>query len=210
MGGCRDRHPGRRVGVGGDVSDTAPAPAFMDDITPPRSHVQRERCFHSVADRFIDRVVLEPKWTTGINHENELTDNARARARGRGVKSGVHDIYVCQAPGRSCWVELKWGDNEPSDAQQAVGRALDACGIPRGYAWSIHQILEHLRSAGFALHAGADVLAQEYQARAEAAVRKAELKAAAPRKVGKSRPRTRVSSGRIAKAHKAGAWRMTF
>lgn len=175
------------------MSDTVPAPAFMsDEDIAPRSHVQREHAFHSVADRFIDRVVLEPKWTTGINHENELTDNARARARGRGVKSGVHDIYICQAPGRSCWLELKWGGNRASDAQQAVGRALDACGIPRGFAWSIHQILEHLRAAGFALHGGAAVLAQEYQARAEAAVRKAEMKA--PRKVGKSRPRTRFTA----------------
>ena len=176
---------GRMAGV----DETVPAPAFMDaEIIAPRSHVHREQAFQLIAVQFIRKVVKPPMFVTATVNENEMTDNARARAKARGMVAGLYDLYVAQGGwGKSCWLELKWGKNRPSDAQNNVGAALDACGIPRGYAWSIHQIVEHLRTAGFALHGGADVLAQEYQARAEAAVRKAELRAAAPRKAGKSR-----------------------
>jgi len=177
------------------MSDTVRAPAFMDDeIMAPRSHVQREQAFQKVAVVFIRAVVKPPMFVTATVNENEMTDNARARAKARGMVAGLYDLYAAQGGwGKSCWLELKWGKNKPSDAQNNVGAALDACGIPRGYAWSIHQILEHLRAAGFALHGGADVLAQEYQARAEAAVRKAELRAASPYKPSKSRPRSRFT-----------------
>jgi hypothetical protein len=148
--------------------------------------VQREHAFQGIADRFIDRVMLAPYWTTGINHENELTDNARARARGRGVKPGVPDIYIAQG-GRSCWIELKWGSNQPSDAQIAVHDALTDCQIARSFAWSIHGIMTALLGAGFSLHPNALNIAVEYQARAEAAVAKAEERASRPRSRGRAR-----------------------
>jgi hypothetical protein len=153
----------------------------------PRQRVAREAAFQAICDRFIDRVVLPPFWTTGINHENEASDNARARARGRGVKPGVFDIYVCQYPARSVWLECKWGPNKPSDAQRAVYAALSLCGIARAFCWSINDVLAALAVAGFRLHGNAENLAAEYQARAEAAVREAEVKASRPRKVGKPR-----------------------
>jgi len=152
-----------------------------------RQHVAREAAFQAIADRFIDRVMMTPFWTTGINHENQLTDNARARARGRGVKPGVFDIYVCQYPARSVWLECKWGKNTPSEAQLAVSDALRKCHVSRAFCWSIYDILRALTDAGFVLHGNALNLAVEYQARAEAAVREAEVKASRPRKVGKPR-----------------------
>jgi hypothetical protein len=150
--------------------------------------VQREHAFQCVVDRFLHRVVVAPFWTTGINHENELTDNARARARDRGVKGGVPDVYVCQR-GKSCWIELKWGKNGPSEPQLATHEALADCSIPRAFAWSIHEVLAALRDAGLLLHLNAANLAVEYQARAEAAVAKAEARASSPRSAPRSKPR---------------------
>lgn len=160
------------------MSETVQPPELP---APARVHVQREHVFQAMVDRFLDRVVLPPFWCSGINHENELTDNARSRARGRGVKAGVFDLYVCQAPALHCWIECKWGKNKPSDAQEAVAEALWNCGVPHGYAWSVHDVLRVLRAAGMKLHGNADNIAIEYQARAEAAVANAEAKAASKR-----------------------------
>lgn len=188
------------------ANDLAPPPAWQDEAPrkDPRVHVQREHHFQPVAIAFINRVMVQPYWVTAICHENELTDNQRARAKKRGVQKGVHDVYVCQRPRRSCWTELKWGNNQPSDAQIGVGNKLDECEIPRGFAWSIHDVLLRLREAAFDLHPNADNLAVEYQARAEAAVREAEIKAVAkkPRslRVGKGRRGSPGQHVRIAKA----------
>src|ERR1700677_291103 len=139
------------------MSDTALPPALMDmaEITGPtkRVHVQREAAFQAMVDRFLDRVVLQPFFTTGIRHENEQTDNARARARGMGVRAGVPDIYVCQYGCRSLWIECKWGDNTPSDAQVAVRTALLGCMIPAEFCWTMADVLAALRGAKFTLHA---------------------------------------------------------
>lgn len=130
-----------------------------------------------VVNQFIERVVLPPMWTTGILHENQLTDNARARAKARGVKPGVFDVYVCQAPARSVWIELKWGKNQPSEDQLEVAAALWRCGIPRDFGRCILDVLTALYAAGLKLHGNASNLAEEFQARSEAAVAKAEARA---------------------------------
>lgn len=159
----------------------------IPDPKSPRRNIQREHIFQAIVDRFLDRIVLQPFWTTGINHENELTDNARSRARGRGVKGGVPDVYIAQIPGRSAWIELKWGSNQLSGPQTDVRRQLTACGIPIFSAWSMDDVLAALLTADFSLHGNAVNLATEYQARAEAAIAKAEAKAATPYRPGKPR-----------------------
>lgn len=174
---------------------------LSDTAEPTRRNVQREHVFQGVVNHFLERVVLPPCWMTAINHENELTDNARARARGRGVKPGVPDVYVSQAPSRSVWIELKWGDNKLSDAQAAVFDALWRCNIPHGVCWDVHGVLMTLHHAGIRLHGNASNLATEYQARAEAAVAKAEAKAAAPYKPGPARPK-KPSAARVKAGNK--------
>lgn len=167
------------------------------------SHVQREAAFQAVVDRFIDRVVTPPMFVTGINHENQLTDNARARARGRGVKGGVPDIYVAQHGARSAWIELKWGANKPSDAQIATHAALRRCGIAADVCYSIYDVLAVLRKELFDLHGNTMHLATEYQARAEAAVRTAETrvpKTSKHRAIGTSKP----SHQQVARVRRAG------
>lgn len=144
-----------------------------------RVHVAREAAFQKVAVEFIRKVVDAPMWLTAIMHENELTDNARARAKARGLMPGVPDLYVCQQPNRSVWLELKWGTNQPSDAQRIVGMALVTCRIYHGFCWTMRDVFDALRHSGFALHGNADNIAIEYQVRAEAAVERAELTARA-------------------------------
>jgi hypothetical protein len=155
-------------------------PANDDVPRPARGHVQREQAFQLQVVLFLDRVILPPYWVTAICHENELSDNARARARARGVQPGVPDLYVCQSPGgraggpRTLWLELKWGSNKPSDAQEHVARRLIECCVPCGTAWRMTDVLVALHHAGIRLHENAANLADEYQHRAEAAVLKAE------------------------------------
>lgn len=177
--------------------DLAPPPAFMDeaDIRAPRRAVQREHAFQRVAIEFIRKVVLPPMWCTAICHENELTQNARARAKARGVQPGVHDLYVCQAPALSTWIELKWGKNTPSEDQKRVGDILWQCGFTPGFAWTIAEILLILRDAKMKLHGNADNLAIEYHARADAAVKRAEINA------GKQKPGKRTPVVKEGRSH---------
>lgn len=187
------------------------APVYLEDFDEktPRKHVPREAAFQRVVNDFLGRVLVPPFFKTGIQHENELTDNARARARKRGVLSGVPDVYVAQHGGRSAWLELKWGKNPASDNQEAVHAALHKCGIAAEVCRSIHDVLKMLRIELFDLHPNAANLATEYQARAEAAVAKEEAKATRTRttsRVGKPRAK-KATAGQIKAAHRAGVWR---
>lgn len=151
----------------------------VDESPLPRVHVAREAAFQKVAVEFIRKVVDAPMWITAIMHENELSDNARARAKARGLVAGVPDLYVCQAPGRSAWIELKWGNNKPSDAQKLAATGIVNCSIHHGFCWTIPDVFRVLQYSSFFLHGNAFNLATEYQARAEAAVAQAELNARA-------------------------------
>ena len=138
-------------------------------------------------DRLLDRVVLPPMWTTAIDHAHQTTDNARARARGRGVKSGIPDVYVCQGePTRSAWIELKRGRNSTSGAQDDVHAALAACGLPVSTAYDLAEVLSALRAAGFRLHPNADNICAELTARLDASDREAR---AAPKSYVAKKPR---------------------
>jgi hypothetical protein len=161
-------------------------PANDDVPRPARGHVQREQAFQLQAVLFMDRVILPPFWLTAICHENELTDNARARARARGVQPGVPDLYICQHPARTLWLELKWGANKPSDAQEHVAHQLAECLVPCGIAWTVHGVLAALHHAGIRLHGNAANLADEYQERVVSAVLKAEQR---PARTGTTRKR---------------------
>jgi len=180
-----------------DNHPTVPAPALMEDeeIRGPRRIVHREQEFQKVAVAFIKRAVVGPMFVAATVNENEMTENARARAKLRGMVSGLPDLYVVQLPAKSCWLELKWGKNGLSENQKSVAHALDACKVPRGTAWSIAHVRYYLDFAGIELAHNIDSLTVEYQARAEAAVRTAELKAETPHKPGKSRPRSRPTAG---------------
>ena len=91
---------------------------------------QREHRLQAMVDRLIDRIVMQPMFVTGIDHASQTTENARARARGRGIKPGVADVFVCQGePPKVLWMELKRG-TQPTEAQLVFQRSMRACGIP--------------------------------------------------------------------------------
>lgn len=155
-----------------------------------RRPVQHEHTFQAWADRFIDRAVLPPMFTTGIDHAH--TDMAhigrRAAMQGRGIKFGIPDLFVSQG-GRSLWIELKRGA-VVTQTQAAIHDAMRAAGQRVYVARTMHEVLAALRDAGLALHGNADALAAEYEARvtakesAPAVVRKAS-RTAKPRYTGR-------------------------
>lgn len=171
---------------------------------PARRRSSPEHTFQAWVDRLIDRIVLPPMFVTGIDHASQSTDNARARMAGRGIRFGIPDVFVAQRDGimpRCAWLELKRG-SKLSGAQEAVHRSLHAAGQDVTTCSTMAEVVLALRAFRFHLHPNADELAREYELRVTTNEK-------APATPGKSRPRSRVSSGRIAKAHKAGAWRMT-
>lgn len=136
----------------------------------------REWRFQSFADRFIDRVVLPPFFTTGIDHASNTTDNARARARGRGIKPGIADIYTIQGnPPCTLWLELKRGSSV-SEAQAIVHHAMAECEVLAFVARNIKDVLSALQLAGFRLHGNAANIAIEIEAKLDAADRAAAIK----------------------------------
>lgn len=156
------------------------------DVMAPRRRLRdnREHRFQSWVDRLLDRIVLPPMFTTGIDHASQTTDNARARMGGRGIKFGVPDVFVCQGiNGASVWLELKRGSSV-STAQQGVHLALRKAGQNVAVCDTMAAIVEALRGAGFFLHRQADELAREYEARCVAKERApATPKRAAPKRL---------------------------
>jgi len=171
------------------MSDRVPGGLWqpMPDQPVRRAHVAREAAFQLQVVHFLERVLVPPFFYTAIAHENELTENARARARARGVQPGVPDLFICQSPARTLWLELKWGKNKPSEAQRHIEVRLRACLVPAFTAWSMQDALAALTTAGFKMHGNAANLATEYQQRAEAAVLKAEQHA--PARTATNKPR---------------------
>lgn len=162
-------------------------------------------------DRLIDRVVLPPMWTTGVDHAHQTTDNARARARARGVKSGIPDVYVCQGePRQSVWIELKRGRNSTSGAQNDVHAALGACGVPVFVAYDLREVLSALRAAGFRLHPNAFNIGEELMARLDASDREAKAKAPGPKSYVAQKPRAKKPSAAAVRRMNAVRGRVMF
>ena len=160
----------------------------------------REHRLQAFADRFIDRVVLPPMFTSGIDHASQSTDNARARARGRGIKFGLADCFVVQMQiygngSKVMFIEYKRG-SKPSGNQEAVAKALAACNIPTAFCTTIRDVWLALLDHGFQLHGNALNISREIEERLDAADRAAEVKK--PARSGP--PRVRTS------ARKAQAW----
>lgn len=144
---------------------------------------QREHRLQAFSDRFIDRVMLPPFWTTGIDHASNTTDNARARARGRGVKPGIPDVYVIQGnPARCVWIELKRG-SKLSESQIVVHHAMAQCEVLAFVAHNIHDVLSALQLGGFRLHGNAKNISMELEEKLDAADR-----AITPRRISRTKP----------------------
>jgi hypothetical protein len=115
---------------------------------------------------------------------------------GRGIRFGIPDLFVAQKDPLSsscamCWIELKRGSSLRA-SQEGIHRALRAAGQQVAVCSSMAGVVAALRSFSFDLHANADNLAAEYEARCVAAER-APAKPRAP-----SKPRAKkLSSAHI-------------
>lgn len=160
----------------------------------PRNN--REHRLQAFADRLIDRIVLQPMFTTGFDQASQTTDNARARARARGVKAGLPDVVVQQGePPCEVWIELKRG-TKPTEAQLAVHRQMRACGAKVYVMSTLDGVRLALMNAGFRLHGNSVNILAELNERLAAADDKAEL----PRAISTKPPRKpRVSPSRMAR-----------
>lgn len=163
-----------------------------------------EHTFQAWTDRFLDRVVLPPMFTSGIDvASRDMTSIGRiTKLQGRGVKFGLPDVFLSQIDGRlrhACWVELKRG-TKVTARQDGVHNAMRLAGQYVYVCSSMTDILRALRDCGFALHPNADALAVEYEMRVVA-------KETAPRTPRKPASRkSRATAGQIKRAHAAGTW----
>lgn len=158
------------------------------------------------ADRFIDRVVLPPMFTTAIDVGREWVSVQHAMShKARGTVFGLPDALVAQGDGQElstvAWIEYKRGTRLTA-RQVAAHTALQRVGFHVYTASSISDVLDALRLAGFRLHGNAASIAVEMEERLLASDRVAEAK-----KPRASKPRAaRPSAATIARAHKAGVW----
>lgn len=162
---------------------------------------QHEHRLQAFVDRFLDRVVMPPFFTSGVDAASKTSDNARARAAARGIKFGLPDVYLLQGdPTLSMWIELKVGANSASDRQRAVGEQIMRCGVRVSVCRTIEEVHMAIHSAGFRLHGNAWNIAAEMTARWQIAEAAAAAKSAAPKSTIPTRaPRVRPQASRLRK-----------
>ena len=131
----------------------------------------------------LDRIVVtdQPSWWTAVDHSVKMTNqtpqakmNHENHRKYMGIRPHHLDVYIYQYPLFS-QIELKFA-NTQSAAEKAltVGQrdrmtALAGRGVPTGYAWSIPSFYEALRRIGYRLHATAESIVREIEARYAAA-----------------------------------------
>lgn len=190
--------------------ETVPTPA-MDEVVEraPAPLDQREHRFSHYVAQFFERVIIEPAWYSAVDHsgpvgqKNETAEQRRIkrmrweqRLRAMGVKpSGLDWPAVLQfdpdtgAVVAACWIELKRGNNQPTDGQRTTMRLLGERKQVAVACWTIHDVLLALRAARFRLHGNADNIAREIEAWLEAADREAPEKLARKAKARGAKPR---------------------
>jgi len=144
--------------------------------------VKPEARLQAWGDRYIDRVVLPPMFTTALEHgSQEAAGNVRRAAQmmARGAKFGLPDCLVIQGYTHHrdccraiCFIEYKRGRGKLSTRQEGVREALQRVGVLVHVARSIDDVFEALRGSSFDLHPNAKNIAVEYEERLMASDRK--------------------------------------
>lgn len=188
----------------------------MEQDTPPKrawvAHRPEQRLSIAV-NRLLARCLSQPCYFTALHDADGVarTENARARDKTRGVKSGQLDWDIVQGDPH-LWrkLELKRGRGDLSEHQRETVKALTACGAAPIVAWTLEDAFAGLVAAGFRFEANAPFVVKELAAKLEAMDREAEAKAAgqAPRKAQprpkKQGPRYTLGKGMLSRARKAG------
>lgn len=110
--------------------------------TPPKKpHVRHEQPFHIAVVQNLD--VILPRDFIYWHTPNGETGRGKAKGgilKALGVMAGVHDILILGPDGRLHGLELKWGDNDLSDAQKEFGAALVGRGCTWACCWTIEEV----------------------------------------------------------------------
>lgn len=125
----------------------------------------------------LEQVLLEPCWFTAQDHSGraiagspQMQMNWRQKQRWYGVKPSQLDWRIVQCrPFLYAEIELKYGPGKPDNGQETTMRLLSERGIPTGCCWSIREVYDGLKAAGFRLHPDAEAIAAEVAARHAAA-----------------------------------------
>ena len=172
----------------------------------------------------VDRILLVdgPTWFTAVETgeiivkqgTKEERDRARFarenRRRYQGIKPHHLDTYIYQHP---LYAQIEMKDAETEDAalkalsvgQEDTIKALTRNHVPWAVAWSPASYLAAMRRIGFRLHANADNILVEIEARLAAAQDKADVKKPMKRaRSVKAGPRYTVGKRTQARAAKAG------
>jgi hypothetical protein len=125
-----------------------------------------EHSFQSWCDRFLDRVVLPPMFTSGIDMGGQdfRKIGQISALQGRGIKFGLPDVFLAQNHTGCCWLELKRG-TKVTARQEAVHNAMRLAGQRVSVCSTMQEVLRALRHFGFDLHPNAGALADEYEMR---------------------------------------------
>lgn len=80
---------------------------------------------------------------SSLNGENRKTVEQRARAKDQGLLAGVPDLFLPVPWGKYCglYIELKWGDNKPSVAQEKFIRESIMLGYKAVVCWSSQEAI---------------------------------------------------------------------
>jgi hypothetical protein len=154
---------------------------------------QREWRLQSIADRFIDKAVLPPFFTTAIDIASDSMGNLGrvAKLKARGAVFGLPDAIVAQGDGIGlstvAWIEYKRGTGLTA-RQEATHLAMRRVGFQVFTCSTIMDVLDALRLAGFLLHEDAATFARQFEDMLTAADAKASAKSPRKRSATASRP----------------------
>lgn len=169
-----------------------------------------EQRFSIVVDQLFSRTLMMPFYVCATADEEGRTDNQRARDRIRGVKPGKLDWDVVQGPlGLARKLELKIGDNKPTDNQLVTMRKLAECGAVPILAWDLRQVHAGMVREGFRFSDNVRFVIAELEQELAAANREAAGVKAGTIVRKKSRPKKRpprflMGKQRVNRARKAG------
>lgn len=199
------------------MTDTAPPPAWMTDeelgMKPKRIMTHPESAVQRGVVRFCRRALACGYELAAHDRSQEHGENSHIYEAQRGYRRDWPDVELALDGGAGFRCELKAPGKkpDPKSGQLRMIARLNQLGHPSAWANSVMMFGEEAAQRGVPLALNWRVVAAHEDELVAADIRKQEVKAEAKRngthKIAKSRPRTRVSSGRIAKAH---TWRMTF
>ena len=115
---------------------------------------------------------------------------SHARQAARGHQAGTPDTLTRAKDCSPVWVELKAPGGRPSDAQVSMLKRFRDLGDIAVFGWSIADYRDALVAGGVPLRPAADALVLRHQSHVDAAIVRAEARAAdGPAPVRKARPR---------------------